>query len=97
MIESGGTRPNIITASAGLVYYIRSATLKEADELKARAIKCFEGAAIATGCTVEFEEYVCNSRFQSKIHIDLAQNQHIRRYTAQQANLLSLRASDGES
>ncbi|EMR83611.1 hypothetical protein ACHAQE_002579 [Botrytis cinerea] len=56
VIESGGTRPNIITASAGLVYYIRSATLKEADELKARAIKCFEGAAIATGCTVEFEE-----------------------------------------
>ncbi|QSZ28764.1 hypothetical protein DSL72_003269 [Monilinia vaccinii-corymbosi] len=56
VIESGGTRPNIITASAGLVYYIRSATLKEADELKARAIKCFEGAAIATGCTVEFED-----------------------------------------
>jgi metal-dependent amidase/aminoacylase/carboxypeptidase family protein len=58
VIESGGTRPNIITASAGLVYYIRSATLKEADALKARAIKCFEGAAMATGCTVEFEEYV---------------------------------------
>ncbi|PQE10202.1 Peptidase dimerization domain protein [Rutstroemia sp. NJR-2017a WRK4] len=56
VIESGGTRPNIITASAGLVYYIRSATLKEADELKARAIKCFEGAAMATGCTVEYEE-----------------------------------------
>ncbi|ESZ90663.1 hypothetical protein SBOR_8943 [Sclerotinia borealis F-4128] len=56
IIESGGIRPNIITASAGLVYYIRSATLKEADDLKARTMKCFEGAAIATGCTVEFEE-----------------------------------------
>ncbi|EDN92390.1 hypothetical protein SS1G_08253 [Sclerotinia sclerotiorum 1980 UF-70] len=56
VIESGGTRPNIITASARLVYYVRSATVKETYELRDRAIKCFEGAAIATGCTVEFED-----------------------------------------
>lgn len=56
VIAEGGTRPNIITERAGLVYYIRSATLLEATELKARVIKCFEGAAMATGCTVEFEE-----------------------------------------
>jgi metal-dependent amidase/aminoacylase/carboxypeptidase family protein len=55
VISDGGKRPNVIPSSGRLEYYIRSATLKEADELKARALKCFEGAAIATGCTVECE------------------------------------------
>jgi amidohydrolase len=55
VISDGGKRPNVIPSSGRLEYYIRSATLKEADELKARALKCFEGAAIATGCTVEYE------------------------------------------
>jgi metal-dependent amidase/aminoacylase/carboxypeptidase family protein len=30
--------------------------MSEARELQGRAEKCFEGAAAATGCTVEFKE-----------------------------------------
>lgn len=55
VITKGGTRPNVITADAALDYYIRSPTLEGADELLGRAKKCFEGAAVQTGCTVDFE------------------------------------------
>lgn len=50
IISEGGERPNIIPASGYLDYYIRSPTLKSADALKNRAMKCFEGAAMQTGC-----------------------------------------------
>ena len=55
VIAEGGKRPNVIPESGRLDYYIRSRTLKEADELKRRALRCFEGAAMATGCNVEYE------------------------------------------
>ncbi|KAB8200210.1 hypothetical protein BDV34DRAFT_232417 [Aspergillus parasiticus] len=55
VIVEGGTKPNIITPSATLEYYCRSASLEEAEALQARVIKCFDGAAIATGCAVEYE------------------------------------------
>ncbi|KAB8263142.1 hypothetical protein BDV32DRAFT_146930 [Aspergillus pseudonomiae] len=55
VIVEGGTKPNIITAGATLEYYCRSATLEDAEALKARVTKCFDGAAIATGCAVEYE------------------------------------------
>lgn len=56
VITQGGTRPNIIPAYASLDYYIRSPTLKGANELTERARRCFEGAALATGCKMEFIE-----------------------------------------
>lgn len=59
VISEGGARPNIITARASLDYYIRSTTLEEARKLRARAKGCFDGAAMQTGCTVEYEEWVC--------------------------------------
>jgi metal-dependent amidase/aminoacylase/carboxypeptidase family protein len=37
-------------------YYVRSDTLKNLNLLKARCIKCFEAAAMATGCTVDIVE-----------------------------------------
>ncbi len=55
MIE-GGYRANIITPKSILDYNVRGSTLKETKELQKRVVKCFEGAAIATGCTVEFLE-----------------------------------------
>ena len=55
VISEGGTRPNVITAHAALDYYIRSPTMKSADALRERAIRCFEGAAIQTGCQVDYE------------------------------------------
>lgn len=58
VIVEGGTRPNVITASASVDYYCRSTTLDEAEALKDRVIKCFDGAATATGCSVEYEMLV---------------------------------------
>ncbi|KAK4234400.1 hypothetical protein C8A03DRAFT_18694 [Achaetomium macrosporum] len=51
---SAGTRPNVTPADCGVEYYVRSATKAEAAALWERVRKCFEGAAIATGCEVEF-------------------------------------------
>lgn len=54
VIIEGGEKPNIITPKAVMDFNIRSKTMKETSVLQERALKCFEGAAIATGCTVEF-------------------------------------------
>ncbi|KAE8330326.1 hypothetical protein BDV39DRAFT_202129 [Aspergillus sergii] len=55
VIVEGGTKPNVITASGTVDYFVRSTSLEEAEALKDRVIKCFDGAAIATGCSVEYE------------------------------------------
>ncbi|RDW83831.1 M20 family metallopeptidase [Aspergillus mulundensis] len=55
VIVNGGDRPNIIPWSASVDYYIRSPTLATLKPLTERVVKCFEAAAIATGCKVEFE------------------------------------------
>lgn len=58
IIDKGGDFPNVIPTKASSSNQVRSATMKELRELKAKVKKCFEGAAISTGCTVEFTEYV---------------------------------------
>ncbi len=55
VILEGGQRPNVITASTKSQYYVRSGTLKAARKLKERVKNCFDGAALATGCKVEYE------------------------------------------
>ncbi|KAJ5939568.1 hypothetical protein N7466_002702 [Penicillium verhagenii] len=55
VIVEGGTRPNIIPMSATVDYYIRSPTKKTLKPLTEKVIKCFEAAALATGCKVSFE------------------------------------------
>lgn len=57
IITDGGDVPNVIPERASAFYVIRSSTVKEVEELKKRIIKCFEGAAIATGCSFEVEKY----------------------------------------
>ncbi|KAK3308312.1 uncharacterized protein B0T15DRAFT_105018 [Chaetomium strumarium] len=52
---SAGKRPNVTPADCSVEYYVRSATRAEAAALWGRVRKCFEGAAMATGCGVEFE------------------------------------------
>jgi metal-dependent amidase/aminoacylase/carboxypeptidase family protein len=37
---------------------VRSSNLEDTLVLKKRVLNCFEGAAKATGCTVEFSEFV---------------------------------------
>lgn len=58
IILEGGESPNVITPLSILDYNVRGSTLKETRDLQERVVKCFEGAAIATGCKVEFEELV---------------------------------------
>ncbi|KAL4967423.1 M20 family metallopeptidase [Aspergillus stella-maris] len=55
IISHGGDRSNIIPWSASLDYSIRSPTVATLKPLTERVIKCFEAAALATGCKVEFE------------------------------------------
>ncbi|KAJ5715575.1 uncharacterized protein N7483_012756 [Penicillium malachiteum] len=55
VVLKGGERPNVIPASTTVQYYIRSPTKKTLKPLTERVVKCFEAAATATGCTVEFE------------------------------------------
>jgi metal-dependent amidase/aminoacylase/carboxypeptidase family protein len=56
VLLEGGERANIITPKSVLDYNVRGSTLEETKELQKRVVKCFEGAAIATGCSVEFLE-----------------------------------------
>jgi amidohydrolase len=56
VILEGGDRPNIITPHSLLSYNVRASTVKETRVLQERVIKCFEGAALSTGCRVEFKE-----------------------------------------
>ncbi|KFY49409.1 hypothetical protein V495_00598 [Pseudogymnoascus sp. VKM F-4514 (FW-929)] len=55
VILQGGQYPNVITPKSKLSYNVRSSTLKEAQVLYDRAVKCFEGTALATGCRVDIE------------------------------------------
>ncbi|KAJ5860476.1 uncharacterized protein N7529_007786 [Penicillium soppii] len=55
VIVNGGDRPNIIPMSATVDYYIRSPTIKTLKPLTEKVVKCFEAAATATGCKVDFD------------------------------------------
>lgn len=55
VILEGGEKPNIITPKAVMDFNIRGKDIKETMLLQERVRKCFEGAAVATGCTVSFE------------------------------------------
>lgn len=56
VLIEGGERANIITPKSILDYNVRAATLKETKELQRRVVNCFDGAAMATGCKVDFLE-----------------------------------------
>ncbi|KAJ6111365.1 hypothetical protein N7523_007426, partial [Penicillium sp. IBT 18751x] len=55
VVLRGGERPNVIPASTTVEYYIRSETVSTLKPLTQRVLNCFEAAATATGCTVEYE------------------------------------------
>ncbi|KAK1779888.1 hypothetical protein QBC45DRAFT_123032 [Copromyces sp. CBS 386.78] len=56
VFREAGTRPNITPADCCVEYYVRSTTRKGAEELGKRVLKCFEGAALATGCAWRKED-----------------------------------------
>ncbi|KAJ5893932.1 hypothetical protein N7495_005623 [Penicillium taxi] len=55
VIANGGDRANIIPMSATVNYVTRSTTVETLKPLTEKVVKCFEAAATATGCKVEFE------------------------------------------
>lgn len=57
IVSEGGLRPNVIPGAAALDCYIRSPTLKMADELLERVKNCFRGAALQSGTEVEIKMY----------------------------------------
>ncbi|KAK3686110.1 hypothetical protein B0T22DRAFT_483015 [Podospora appendiculata] len=56
VFRSAGDRPNVTPANCVVEYYVRSDTRAGAQRLWQRVLKCFEGAALATGCDVRCEE-----------------------------------------
>ena len=56
IIVEGGDKANVIPSRATMDYNVRSETVKVNERLQERVINCFEGAALATGCTVRFEQ-----------------------------------------
>ncbi|MEC0265918.1 M20 family metallopeptidase [Paenibacillus anseongense] len=59
IISEGGKAPNIIPDYAVAQFYVRSATRTYTDELVQKVLRCAEGAALQTGCTLKtsFYEY----------------------------------------
>jgi amidohydrolase len=58
IISKGGERPNVIPDRTEIELYARAETSAELEDTCQRLINCFEGAAKAAGCTVEFNWYV---------------------------------------
>jgi amidohydrolase len=56
IIMEGGEKANVIPGRAKMDYNVRGRTIKETKVLQARVVRCFEGAAVATGCEVQLEE-----------------------------------------
>ncbi|MWC28568.1 amidohydrolase [Paenibacillus sp. MMS18-CY102] len=57
IIDAGGQAPNIIPDYASAKFYFRSAERAYTNELTAKAIRCAEGAALQTGCTLKTNAY----------------------------------------
>lgn len=54
IIESGGAAANVIPDYTRSNWIVRAETAARFDELHAKVIACFDAAAVATGCTVEY-------------------------------------------
>jgi len=55
VFRKAGDRPNVTPADCCVEYYVRSDTRNHAQALWERVRKCFEGAALATGCEMRIE------------------------------------------
>ncbi len=55
VFRAAGDRPNVTPADCTVEYYVRSATRAGAEALWQRVRRCFEGAALATGCEMRVE------------------------------------------
>jgi amidohydrolase len=56
IIIEGGEKENVIPSRTLMAYNVRGETIQQTKILQERVIKCFEGAAVATGCKLEIVE-----------------------------------------
>jgi amidohydrolase len=57
VIKEGGKAPNIIPDYTSADFYIRSANRSHTNEVVQKVLRCAEGAALATGCTLQTSNY----------------------------------------
>lgn len=55
IFTDAGKKPSVIPDRAELQYFVRTTTNRDADNFKTKIQACFEGAALATGCTVDIK------------------------------------------
>jgi amidohydrolase len=55
IVTRGGDAPNIVPAHTSARYMVRSRTLGELEELRAKVMRCFDAGALATGSTLAIE------------------------------------------
>ena len=53
IITKGGDAPNVVPARTAARYMVRTQTLEELHELRAKVFRCFEAGALATGSALE--------------------------------------------
>lgn len=78
IIDNGGKAPNIIPDYASAKFYVRSASRTYTDELTAKVLRCAEGAALQTGCTLatnrfefSYDELITNETLSEQFNANL--------------------------
>ncbi|MGG1638320.1 M20 family metallopeptidase [Paenibacillus sp. NRS-1760] len=78
IIDNGGKAPNIIPDYASAKFYVRSASRTYTNELTAKVLRCAEGAALQTGCTVttnhfeySYDELLTNEALSEQFNTNL--------------------------
>jgi len=55
IVTHGGDAPNVVPAHTSARYIVRSETLAQLEELRAKVYRCFEAGALATGAKLEIK------------------------------------------
>jgi amidohydrolase len=55
VITYGGAAANVIPEFTSMTWYVRALTKERMDEVQAKVMSCFEAAALATGCRLEWK------------------------------------------
>ena len=78
MVDGGGLSPNVVQASASVLYMMRAVSVKDTLELRERVDKCAEGAALMTGTEVKMvfvdgtSNTVPNTTLEKLMHCELS-------------------------
>ncbi|KAK3734219.1 hypothetical protein QZH41_003212 [Actinostola sp. cb2023] len=72
IFTDAGKKPNVIPDRSELQFYVRTTTNTDAAVLKAKVQACFEGGALATGCTADIK-WLPNSYAAIETNVVLAQ------------------------